>query len=370
MGPNTLQRLYKIESPIEALKEAFKQGELTLYLGAGASVASGLPTWERLIQSMYFKNIQNEQFHKIQPFPNYLFALSEWLLSKSSQSLEVIARKTKSHYSEHQFHQILKETLYAGYATPEQLEENYDSSKVLPKTITDGNPTMKAVVELCKKSNPGFSGVESIITYNYDNLLELALEQNYFKSYCPIWKSIQRFSADEIPIFHVHGFIPIEGNGSDPSEIVLSEEHYNRIAHDAYFWGNLIQMQYLGNSVGLMIGLSLADRNIRRLLDAIRNSPLPCQNFILLKEPEQLVLSESDIEDIDERAQVYLVRFMQSGGGRKTDLMVRNELQNIINEIYLVDKLETEKVLEELRVKPIWYKSHNEIPDLLNQIIK
>lgn len=42
---------------ISALKEAFKKGNLTLYLGAGVSKPSGLPSWEELVQALYFTNL-------------------------------------------------------------------------------------------------------------------------------------------------------------------------------------------------------------------------------------------------------------------------------------------------------------------------
>jgi len=39
------------------LEEAFDQGRLTLYLGAGCSVASDIPTWDRLVTRLYINGI-------------------------------------------------------------------------------------------------------------------------------------------------------------------------------------------------------------------------------------------------------------------------------------------------------------------------
>ena len=39
------------------LQQAFRDRSLTLYLGAGVSVASALPTWEKLVLSVYFATI-------------------------------------------------------------------------------------------------------------------------------------------------------------------------------------------------------------------------------------------------------------------------------------------------------------------------
>jgi hypothetical protein len=60
------------------LKNAFNKNRLTLYLGAGVSQASGLPSWEELVLSLYFRTLNDDMVEfNLRPFPNYLYALAE-----------------------------------------------------------------------------------------------------------------------------------------------------------------------------------------------------------------------------------------------------------------------------------------------------
>ncbi|WP_191906987.1 SIR2 family protein [Adhaeribacter soli] len=361
----------QVANAFKILQQAYKNGALTLYLGAGASVPSGLPSWEKLIQSMYFRNMQTEAIRQnLEPYPNYLYAISEWVLSRHREPLDIMIRKIKSRYTESEFLRFLKETLYAGFIQTEDLPDSLLRKRIhRPRKLTAGNPTLEAVVNLCARTIPGDSGVESIITYNYDNLLELALEQHQFQCFQTIWNTRQQMQTGLMPIFHVHGYVPTNGEGSAVHELILSEEHYNRAAQDAFFWGNMVQLQYLGTSVGLMIGLSLADRNIRRLLDTIRHSPMPCRNFIMLRKPKQITLTDKDVFEIDQMSRRYMARFSRSGSGVKSRQFIGMELSMIMTEINRIEKQDTEQLLKELRITPIWYENHEEIPHLLRQII-
>ena len=50
---------------LPTLKAAFQKGDLTLYLGAGVSKPNGLPSWEELVQALYFTTLKtNRSFMK------------------------------------------------------------------------------------------------------------------------------------------------------------------------------------------------------------------------------------------------------------------------------------------------------------------
>ena len=196
---------------IDKLNKAYQKGSLTLYLGAGVSVDSGLPTWERLVLSMYFQTNQEIfQESRTQPFPNYLFAISEWLLKESSDSLDIITSRLKRHYHDQdpeEFYRLIKETLYSAYM---EMGQNYIRADF---DLFEQNRTLAAIVALCASSTVGTSGVKSVISYNYDDLVEKGLElvdqiiASQFKS---IYKDDLRFEHNEIPIYHVHGYIPYD----------------------------------------------------------------------------------------------------------------------------------------------------------------
>jgi len=143
------------------------------------------------------------------------------------------------------------------------------------------NTTLRAVANLCRRSVPGRRGVQSVVTYNYDDLLEWTLGRHPHQS---VWKAVRSKSL-RLPIYHVHGFVPLQdGTGSALDEIVLTEDQYHRAEQNPYSWNNLVQMRTLSDFVGLMIGLSLTDRNLRRILDNLRAMPARSKSYALMKK--------------------------------------------------------------------------------------
>lgn len=353
------------ESNISALREAYQQGDLVLYLGAGVSVANGLPPWDKLVLAMYFAAISPQPMKGWRPFPNYLFAIAEWHLDRAHEPLEITARRIRKYYQRHDvFLKNLRRTLYAGYAYPV-------GTRFRPlqrKALRDANPTLDAVARLCENSNLGTKGVRSVITYNYDELLETALAKFPFQSFCRPEPSKSR----KLPIYHVHGFVPITGRkGSSPEEIVFTEEQYHLAAHDAYSWANLVQIQSMSGSVGLMIGLSLSDRNMRRLLDAIVGLPHHPTHYALLQEPQWKRPYARELNQIHKKAQEYKEKFEKSGvkGAGVKGTEWREQILSIIREVERLDVDQQTFVLNQLGVQPIWYKKHDEIPTIIEQIL-
>jgi SIR2-like protein len=352
---------------IEILRRAYGNRNLTLYLGAGISMGSGLPSWDALILAMYFKVMGQQQLGVWRPFPNYLFAIAEWQLQHLQEPLEISARKIRSHFKNDQpaFLNLLRTTLYEGLLQPDH-EPRLPSSGDLRR----GNPTLNAITELCSPLNG--AGIKSVITYNYDSLLEQALDQTRYQ---PIWKAGRSSPTGELPIYHVHGYVPFEGHernsGSCPSEIVLTEDQYNRVASDPYSWSNLVQIHCMSSTVGLMIGLSLSDRNMRRLLDAIRNTPIETTHFALLKKPHWRPPSPDELDRINEKAQNYHERFENSGVKLAPGIKGpnwRDEISGILREVQHRASEQEMVVLQEFGIKPIWFDSYSDIPEQLRAI--
>ena len=80
---------------IATLRSAYGANSLTLYLGAGVSVDSGLPSWEHLVAAMYFAALGSAHGHRQLTFAfrNYLLAISEWYLKRSNEPMDITARK-------------------------------------------------------------------------------------------------------------------------------------------------------------------------------------------------------------------------------------------------------------------------------------
>jgi hypothetical protein len=384
---------YLDRDAVEFCRKHFKKGNITLYLGAGVSMGSGLPSWDKLILAMYFATISEQQLRGWRPFPNYLYAIAEWYLNNNSEPLEITARKLlkfyNSEHSETAFSERLYTTLYGNLLTidGDQLP-HIDGS-----FFRSQNSTLKALAEICKIPT---HGINSVITYNYDNLLEISLENFPHKA---IYKEGQSYKEEELPIFHVHGYVPLSKNpdSSKGFDLVFTEDKYNQIASNVYHWSNLIQIQKMSNSVGIMVGLSLSDRNMRRLLDAVRNAPINSKNFALLKRPDY---SPPDIETLDKIHQSairLLDKFEQSGiksaqdifstifarlPGAKSDRpMIKSEnefvkgatqyqyeISGIIEAVKRYDLGLQEHVLSQLRITPVWFDKFSEIPKILHEL--
>lgn len=374
----------------EILKKASDRNDITLYLGAGVSVASGLPTWERLVLAMYFSSISEQKMKGWQPFSNYLYAIAEWYLQNETEPLEITARKLRRYLTDRadapEFIESLHQNLYQHFLNKAGEPVSFDTY-----LIKEGNATLKAVGEFCDKG-----GVNTVITYNYDNLLEKILAYDGLH-HQTIFRDTHDFIQEVLPVYHVHGFVPLDKNTDHSTfdEIIFTEDQYHTIARDPYHWSNLVQMKSMTNSIGIMIGLSMSDRNMRRLLDAIKNAPIETKNYAILQKPEPVMPELETLDEIHEKAKEYLNLFERSGIksdresgqvmfqkiGVKSDQPVsfgalgikspkryQQEIAQIIDHVQKLNREQQEFVLKDLGITPIWYENHADIPDILNEI--
>ena len=148
---------------INDIKNSFNDRNLSIYLGAGVSIPSVLPSWDQLVLLMYFQTLNADL--GVNVYSNYLLAMADWLLKKKNEPLDIAIRKIRnSGWTDHQLHNILWKSLYSGFLDGEKIHSQ--------EMLISGNQTLLAIVnELCAKSKPGSKGLRSEITYNYDNLL-------------------------------------------------------------------------------------------------------------------------------------------------------------------------------------------------------
>ncbi|TRX58195.1 TIR domain-containing protein [Fulvivirga sp. M361] len=244
-----------------SLSEALKSGKLTLVCGAGVSIGAGIPSWNtlllRLLESMMIK-ISNDHSISLKNV-----SANEFQKRLGSSSL-MIGKYLKSNLGK-DFLPELREALY------------------------QGNPTccdlIDAIVELSRPQRNGMP-LDSIITFNFDALIEENLDNTNIK-HKTISAEGLRNDPSALPIYHVHGFLPRKGKVPKETEIVFSEDAYHAQFIDPFSWSNLIQLNKLGQNTCLLIGLSLTDSNLRRLLD-VSNRKDPSKNlnhYIIKKTP-------------------------------------------------------------------------------------
>ena len=350
-----------LQRAIEALRYEFQRGRLTLYLGAGVSRDSGLPNWNTLIASLYYSAISADWKPQWIAFPNYLYALGEWLLIKSGDPPEVIAGKVENYYGSNSgFAEELKGTLYLPWR---QTHEHLNAPSA--KQLRRGNELLDAVAKLCE-ATVDRRGLHAVVSTNYDSLLEQALNEGPARDkFKPIWKSAEKLLPKKKGIFHVHGYLPADGNGSPYEEIMLTEAQYHGAASDPYSWSNLTLIQCFSASTGLMIGMSMADRNLRRLLHALHRTQLSEKQYVILKKPEAPVMNNCDLQEVNARAVTYAKRFAGSGI-KKGDTL--HKMQAILEELVRQEKTMAESALASMGVTPLWVEHYAEIPVIVEAV--
>ena len=354
------------QKAIDALRHARKDRNLTLYLGAGVSAASDVPQWRNLVASLFYEATYADQEEETKPSPHYLSAIAEWHLERLPEQSEIVAEKIRQSYGDDtKFLHALWKTLYRGHI-------DHRTKQPLPtdfSQLSASNPTLAAVARLAQTKVATRRCIRAIVTYNFDSLLEMALGAF---GHTVIWKESQSIKPGVLPIFHVHGYVPLHdtgsllGDSSTADELIFSEEQYHAATHEAYSWTNLVQLKQLSSTKGLMIGLSLSDRNIRRLLDAVRKTPARSQQFVLLQRPQWPRPSSFELTEIDNKAMDKADR--AASRGSVTSREPFRYMEGMISRVEQMDMKQQELLLEKLNVFPVWYDSHDEVPGLLTQI--
>lgn len=123
--------------------------------------------------------------------------------------------------------------------------------------------------------------------------------------------------------------------------MVFSEEGYHRMYSNPYHWSNLVQLANFRDNTCVMIGLSMDDPNLRRLLDIAQNGNPNANHYAFLK---RVTLSE---------------------------ISTKNEGESVIVEVSFLErhhKLQ-ELIFKELGVNVIWFEEFDELPQLLGQLL-
>jgi TIR domain/SIR2-like domain len=234
------------EEMLRSLRGALRDGRLTLICGAGVSIGAGVPGWSDLLARLLNRMMERiSKEHEIDAG-----AISGEDLTTRGSSL-ILGKYLKKNLGE-DFAAEVRAALY---------EREPTSADVI-----------EAIAELARPPRFG-SPLDSIVTFNFDCLLEERLTAHRIRNK-PIFSEAVRHSSDELPIYHVHGYLPRGGPVPEETELVFSEDAYHDQFIDPFSWSNLIQLNKLTQNTCLFIGISLTDPNMRRLLDvAWRKNP-------------------------------------------------------------------------------------------------
>lgn len=249
------------DKKIHDLAKALHEGRLTLVCGAGISIGAGVPAWNDLLIHMLramITRMSADHGLKIDSDDADRFH------AKYSPSALVVGKYLKNNLGK-DFLKELRDSLYI--SNPETCE------------------VLQAIVDLARPQRDG-NPLDSIITFNFDALLEENLDDQNIK-YQAIYGEGVRNSPNQLPIYHVHGYLPRKGKIPPDMDVIFSEDAYHSHFIEPFSWSNLIQLNKLSQNTCLFIGLSLTDPNLRRLLDVAnrKNTDKHLNHYFIKKTP-------------------------------------------------------------------------------------
>lgn len=321
---------------LKDLQDAYSEGELALFLGAGVSVGAGVPNWDSLLNAMLAGMIRRHDSGVISD--DEIREIVARFRKIDNTSPLMVGRYLRRGLAD-RFADDITRFLYASVA-----RSTNDSSAADQSAVS----TLAALARICVPRRSG-SGVKAVVTYNFDDLLEKQLETSGVV-HRPFFAEGEVPTRDELPIYHVHGFLPQSrakyAMSADGVEgIVFSEEGYHRLFEDPYSWSNLVQLGLLRDATAMMIGLSLTDPNLRRLLEVSAKRNERFYHYAILPR-------------------LNIDKFTTANCGESA---IRTRL-TAIEQFLSVHHQIQEDLFAELRVKIIWIENFTEIATLVSSI--
>lgn len=324
---------------IERLKRLYKKGQFSLFLGAGVSSSAGIPDWNTLLNSLFVTYLTKEFDGDSIITDQDITELVERLNNIDEPSALMAARYlrkglTKNSAEIKAFSEAITKNLYKLRSSEKPL----------------ASPLIKSITAMCMPRMTG-AKVKSVVTYNFDDLIERQLVAQSIM-HRSIFTENESYDPDELPVYHVHGFLP--KNRSDyesleKSTLVFSEEGYHQIYSEAYHWSNLVQLNKLRENNCLMVGLSMTDPNLRRLLDISARNIEKTKHFAFMKRITSESFCYENATALKKKKQII------SSISSAKEFLDRHHSLN-------------EELMKELGVEVIWYEDYDQIPIILEQI--
>lgn len=278
---------YRKLSPKQRLIEQYRKDGLVLFLGAGVSMDSGIPSWTKLIKKLLPKAEIKTDYKDVKcAFPSLESQFD--LAAHRLTPLEFARLLYECLYQDLEFKNLLSEI-----PKRSDREAKWHRWEEVVTKLGD-NKTLRAVGELLivekqeqRRRNPQIHGV---LTTNADNLLEI-----YCRARCAgksrIVTMVDRASVGDHPhaisVYHLHGTLDARDENivrtdspcgeisaeklqridADllPDLVFRESEYYRTIANPLSFVNHVPQSYFQRLNV-LFIGTSLVDLNIRRWL--------------------------------------------------------------------------------------------------------
>ena len=249
----------------ERLIAQTKRGGVTLVVGAGISVARGIPNWNELAQAVW-----KEAFGaRKSPWAEKSISHSPMTIP---QFLPIVFELVYRKLGEGPFMDLLRKHLYAGVTYPDT-EPGFKKSSETLAVIA------RLILQEYKRGS--LRRIDSIITLNADDLLEQAVhvvdnmrKMSFFNDIVRVHaRSVHSFLGGPkrraIPIYHIHGFLPSKKRDrlyADAFDhmLIFTDTQYWSMSASSMSFANRIMSHALGEGRCLFIGLSMTDINLLR----------------------------------------------------------------------------------------------------------
>ena len=337
-------------SDLQGLRRAWGNNHLVLFLGAGISLDHGIPSWKNLVLEM----LSNQTEHAARMralFPNYRRTLSSWLADYFEYNPVILARMIEDDIRQHARRKRSREDDRLSFL--ETIRRHLYASVKSDPTGT----TLVAIADFIKRSK---GHIPAIVTFNFDDLLERELRKR--RGEHTSVHTAARVGHAVLPIIHPHGLIPQVGDLTE-SNVIFTERHYHQLMETMFHWALTEIVSHLRHHTVLFLGLSMSDPNIRRLLDACRNSEIP---------PHWQVQKRHEIRD-HERLQVAqdVERRAREWGTILGNEYIKEprELLDVIDATLRQADTYDRQLFERMGVKTIWLSSFADIGILLEKIV-
>ncbi|KZB70229.1 MULTISPECIES: SIR2 family protein [Thalassospira] len=322
------------------LKSRYEKGQFSLFLGAGVSSSAGMPDWNTLLNSLFVSYLTKEFNNDGAIGDQDIGDLVSRLNNINEPSALMAARYLRKGLSKREgeakdFIEAVTRNLY----------------KLRAGDVPTASALIKSISSMCQPRRTG-AKVKSVVTYNFDDLLERQLEGDNIL-HRSIYTDTESYDPDELPVYHVHGFLPEnrkDYQGLENSTLVFSEEGYHQIYSESYHWSNLVQLNSFRENCCLMIGLSMTDPNLRRLLDISSKNIERSKHFAFMKR----LSSEEFCYETGEK------------GGRKKAVRNADAAEKFLQRHHALN----EELMRELGVTIVWYEDYDEIPQFIREVVR
>jgi len=326
----------KREKLIEQVSRKYSDDGVVLFLGSGVSIEAGIPEWNKLITDMFVNLLESSLVDsEISLSDQEKAKIVEYFLKTNdgAPTLQAMYVKTMGKKNVHEADTSIDNKRY---------KEVLHS--ILYKHCVGHSVLLNEIVEFARAIRGDDKGLYAIVTYNFDDLLERNLKVKRVR-YRSIYKDFDIPKKNELPIYHVHGFLPQQvaemiGDISN-GHFVFTQDEYHKMYYDYYHWANLRQLNFLKEKTCVFVGLSMSDPNLRRMLDLakpIDEENIDCKHYAILKRDS----------------------FNITGGyGINMEHLKAFEVSNQrVKELYF----------EGVGVNVIWIENYEEIPEILKNI--